>query len=47
MFVRRPNPRLCRDGCPHPPGKGLASRSLDELRSSARTRASGPAHDFV
>jgi len=43
MFVRRPNPRLCRDGCPHPPGKGLASRSLDELRSSARTRASGPA----
>lgn len=43
MFVRRPKPRLCRDGCPHPPGKGLASRSLDELRSSARTRASGPA----
>src|SRR5690242_1144074 len=48
MFVRRPNPRLRRGGCPHPPGraqpgKGLASRSLDELRSSARTRASGPA----
>ena len=38
-----------RGGCPHPPGrakpgKGLpgTSRTRDELRSSARTRASGP-----
>ena len=59
MFVRWPNPRLRRSGCPHPPGrakpgKGLrgtnetgTNKTRDELRSSARTRASGPTWALV
>ncbi len=38
-----------RGGCPHPPGRVLAgkTKTRDELRSSARTRASGPTWALV